>query len=93
MIPFGDDNPTEHLPILTLLLIFINVFIFFLLWFQPNYAAIVKQYGFIPAKYNFFNIITSMFLHGGLIHLVFNMWFLWLFGDNLEDKLGKFFIS
>jgi len=90
MIPFGDDNPTEHLPILTLLLIFINVFIFFLLWFQPNYAAIVKQYGFIPAKYNFFNIITSMFLHGGLIHLVFNMWFLWLFGDNLEDKLGKF---
>ncbi|MEM7825881.1 MAG: rhomboid family intramembrane serine protease [Candidatus Aenigmatarchaeota archaeon] len=53
------------------------------------------RYGFIPAKFSFFSlssiatIFTSMFLHGGIDHIFGNMWYLWIFGDNVEDKLGK----
>ena len=89
MFPYRDDNPSQHFPVITLGLIAINVGIFFYLVTQPYYESVVWQYGFIPNEWHPINFITAMFLHGGLLHLVFNMWYLWLFGDNLEDQLGK----
>ncbi|MED5316114.1 MAG: rhomboid family intramembrane serine protease [Candidatus Neomarinimicrobiota bacterium] len=56
--------------------------------------VIVFTFGFVPAEFNVITIITSMFIHGGLAHIVGNMWFLWLFGDNVESVLGhlKYFM-
>ncbi|MEC8914902.1 MAG: rhomboid family intramembrane serine protease [Candidatus Neomarinimicrobiota bacterium] len=56
--------------------------------------TIVFTFGFVPAEFNVITIITSMFIHGGLAHIVGNMWFLWLFGDNVESVLGhlKYFM-
>jgi len=50
--------------------------------------AFIAAYGLIPDQFHFFNVITSMFLHGGWMHVLGNMWFLWIFGDNIEDILG-----
>lgn len=89
MFPYRDDNPTSSIPIITPLLILINAAAFFYLGLRPDYARIVSEYGFIPAEFKLSTVFTSMFLHGSLFHLIFNMWYLWLFGDNLEDKFGK----
>lgn len=87
--PYTDDNPRERFPVVTVSLIIVNIFIFLLLGTRSDYAAIVKEHGFIPNNSSFLTLITSIFLHDGVFHLAFNMWFLWLFGDNLEDKFGR----
>jgi len=78
-------------PHLTLILISVNVVLFFISW--PNLENFIFKYGLIPQKIfqgeAFFTIFSSMFLHGGVGHLFGNMWFLWVFGDNLERRLGK----
>ena len=79
LLPYSDDNPRAHIPAIT----------FVSLGFRPDYQEIVNNYGFIPGDFSFFSLINSMFLHGDFMHLAFNMWFLWLYGDNIEDKLGK----
>jgi membrane associated rhomboid family serine protease len=95
MLPLRDENPTHSTPVLTILLIVANVLVYF---YQTSLdpAALqqfVMEYGVVPAVVghgeNLVSLVTSMFLHGGLLHLVGNMWFLWIFGDNVEDKLGK----
>src|ERR1044071_8635694 len=90
MFPYRDDNPTKGFPIFTLLLIAVNIGVMILLGFNPDYDLIVKKFGFLPSEPRPITYVTSMFLHGGLGHLVFNMWYLWLFGDNVEDALGRF---
>ncbi|NQS99464.1 MAG: rhomboid family intramembrane serine protease [Candidatus Omnitrophica bacterium] len=75
---------------MTIVLIAVNIAVFVFFAWQPDYQSIVEQYGFTPDNFKFSTLISSMFLHAGLAHLVFNMWFLWLFGDNLEDRFGKF---
>jgi membrane associated rhomboid family serine protease len=50
--------------------------------------AFLGQYGLVPVNFHFSNILTSMFLHAGWLHVLGNMWFLWIFGDNIEDILG-----
>jgi len=87
MLPYADDNPRKHFPFATILLICINAFVFFQLRLQGNYQDVVEQFGFTPAHFSWLTIVTSMFLHGNFFHLLFNMWFLWIFGDNLEDVL------
>lgn len=87
--PYRDDNPRNTFPLMTLLLIAVNTIIFFLTHTSPHFKLIVYTYGFIPNNFSFVTIFTSMFLHQDLFHLISNMWFLWLFGDNVEDKLGK----
>lgn len=87
--PYRDDNPKERFPLVTIILIAVNVAIFVIFAWQPNYQSIVEQYGFTPNNFKLSTLISSMFLHGGVLHLVFNMWYLWLFGDNLEDRFGK----
>lgn len=94
MFPLYDESaPTLKTPYLTIFLIFLNVFIFGLTFFSESFNEIVFRYGLIPEKIldgeNLKTLVTSMFLHGGFLHLIGNMWFLWIFGDNIENKLGK----
>ena len=103
MIPLRDNVPRTKWPGVTLALIVINSLVFFqevaLGPIQRN--ALIETYALIPARTAaflsgvpipasraLFPFFTSMFLHGGWMHLIGNMWFLWIFGDNVEDRLG-----
>jgi len=96
MFPIRDHNPSERLPVVTWTLIAANVAIF--LACLPLYgderalAMLYWEWGLVPAKLSsgtgYHGVITSMFLHAGFLHLGGNMLFLWIFGDNLEDRLG-----
>ena len=99
MIPFKDDNPTTIFPIVTIGLIAVNTIIFILQIFYPSDPRqIVFAYGAIPNYLLTFKavqpihpaltVFTSMFMHGGFFHLAGNMLYLWIFGNNIEDKLG-----
>jgi len=99
MIPFKDDNPTAIFPFVTICLIGINTIVFMLQVVYPaDPRQIVFTYGAIPNFLLTFKtvqpihpvltIFTSMFMHGGLFHLAGNMLYLWIFGNNIEDRLG-----
>jgi len=93
MFPLYDETRQykHKTPIITIGLIFLNVLIF--LFTLSDLETAVEIFGMVPqdilAGKNFQTIFTSMFLHGGFAHLICNMWFLWIFGDNLESTLGK----
>ncbi|MEM6825843.1 MAG: rhomboid family intramembrane serine protease [Pseudomonadota bacterium] len=94
MFPLRDHNPSNQTPYVTYALIVINVVIFVAYWplfSDPGaLSAFYSRWGLVPqsAMANPFGFLTSMFLHGGLMHLGGNMLFLWIFGDNLEDEMG-----
>lgn len=91
IFPYRDDNPSRTFPLFTIGLIGINVGVFLRTWSPELLHPVVANYGYIPGEifHKPYTLITSTFLHAGLIHLISNMWFLWLFGDNVEDSLGK----
>ncbi len=94
MIPLRDHNPSGTFPFITYLIISANIFIFTLnfLMTDRELERFIYQYALIPALVTqgqmLYTFITSLFLHGGIGHIVGNMLFLNIFGDNLEDKLG-----
>jgi membrane associated rhomboid family serine protease len=93
LLPIGDDNTQRiSFPTITLLLIAANVVVF-LLEMQGGEAFVYKYsivpYAFLHGEQPITNAITSMFLHGGWAHLLGNMLYLYVFGDNVEDNLGK----
>jgi membrane associated rhomboid family serine protease len=102
MIPLRDDIPSYRKPVVTIGLIVANVVVFFLeLSSKGGFENFILQYGAIPSevtsgieltsRFSFpipLTLFTSMFMHGGLFHLGGNMLYLWIFGDNMEDKLG-----
>lgn len=100
LIPLRDDNPSRRFPIVTLLLIGANAAVFlyevslgprFLEGFVMTYGAIPASFGHgghVPFPFPWITLFTSMFLHGGIMHLVGNMLYLWIFGDNIEDAMG-----
>lgn len=102
MIPFRDDNPTKRFPIVTVLLIAANlaVFVYQFTLSEAELARVVYRFGMVPRDLTALDpglipvfgtsLFTSMFLHGGVIHLLGNMWYLWIFGDNIEDRMGPF---
>jgi membrane associated rhomboid family serine protease len=105
MIPFKDENPTRHFPVVTICLIMANLAVFIFQVLSPaDSQRIAYAYGAIPYSLMTFEtvqplhplltVFTSMFMHGGLLHLGSNMLYLWIFGNNIEDKLGyvKFII-
>ena len=94
MLPIGDDNSTERsFPIITYALIAMNV-IFFLVELSGG-DAFINQWSFVPTRFlanpsgDLITIFTSMFMHAGWLHLGGNMLYLWIFGDNVEDRFGK----
>jgi membrane associated rhomboid family serine protease len=103
-IPLRDENPTRRVPFITLSLIGLNVVIFFSQALSPQgLAHYVQRMGVIPYEITHFQtlaegirlsppltLFAAMFLHGGLFHLLGNMLFLWIFGNNVEDYLGHF---
>ena len=95
MFPLGDDNSMRRsTPYVTYTLIIINVLVF-LLELQ-NGDAFIRQWAFVPGRFsgdptgNIPTIFTAMFMHGGWLHLGGNMLYLWIFGDNVEDRFGHF---
>ena len=97
--PYKDDNPRVLFPFVTFGIIILNVLIFLgQFWISGNDPGIGKSlvymFGFVPAEFNPLTIFTSMFMHGGFAHIIGNMWFLYIFGDNVESILGhvKYFI-
>jgi len=90
MFPIRDTQPSYSKPVVTICLIVVNVLIFLyeaaLDPFSQN--AFIATFGLVPDNFHWANVLTSMFLHGGWLHVLSNMWFLWIFGDNIEDILG-----
>jgi len=97
MFPIRDHNPSSRTPWVTWGLIAVNIVVFALyvplLEDQRALAALFSTWGLVPGRVasggSPLPLVTSMFLHGGFLHLVGNMLFLWIFGDNLEDMMGK----
>ncbi|RLF14758.1 MAG: rhomboid family intramembrane serine protease [Thermoprotei archaeon] len=94
-IPVGTEGTRRRMPIITITIIAINVAIFLITYSQGPFAfeAIIEKYGLIPAKIlrgeALYTLITSMFLHGGLMHLIGNMLYLYVFGPGVELRLGR----
>jgi membrane associated rhomboid family serine protease len=90
MFPLSDVIPSRTFPIATITLIVINalVFLYEATLPDPLLRRFVAQYGLIPAYFSWGAVLTSMFLHGGWLHVIGNMLYLWIFGDNVEDRLG-----
>ena len=104
MIPIRDTTPSGNYPVVNTLLIATNVLLFFVQMMQgPRQEQFIFTYGLIPARYSVPEIsahftsfqqvlalVSFMFLHGGVWHLLGNMWSLYIFGDNVENRLGPF---
>jgi membrane associated rhomboid family serine protease len=120
MLPLKDDVPTRSFPLVTVVLIAINLVVYayeFFLWFEPVaagrpplgerlYQQFVFEFGLIPCRVGdicpprldavvagapppLTTVFTSMFVHGGLFHVGGNMLYLWIFGNNVEDSMGR----
>jgi len=102
MLPLRDDIPSRTFPAATITIILLNVVVFFYeLMLGSQLEYVLLDWAVVPLRYTDpdisrqFNIVeqarpflSSMFLHGGWLHLIGNMWILWIFGDNVEDRLG-----
>ena len=103
MIPLKDENPSTTVPIINILLIITNgcIFVYQIYFASRDAQDLFLRLGFIPFEVSHFvdispenlvpipfTILTAMFIHGGWLHLLSNMLYLWIFGDNVEDRLG-----
>ncbi len=104
MIPYRDTIPCLNTPWVTWSLIVLNFGIFVMVWLLPEKPLmhLFYFYGLVPARYvssewaawaglptgDYAPFVTHMFLHGNWLHVIFNMWMLWIFGDNVEDRMG-----
>jgi len=103
MLPIRDDIPSSRFPAVTVGIIAVNVLVFLQeLKLGSRLDDMLVEFAIIPARYTVpdvarlfslpqqvFALFSSMFLHGGWLHLLGNMWTLWIFGDNVEDRLGR----
>jgi membrane associated rhomboid family serine protease len=90
MFPIRDSEPSYSKPVVTMFIIAVNLLVFLFEASLDPYTlnAFIAHYGLIPAEFHASAIFTSMFVHGGWLHVLGNMWFLWIFGNNIEDILG-----
>jgi membrane associated rhomboid family serine protease len=93
MFPIGDDDSSRRtFPLVTFVLIALN-FLFFFVELSGG-DAFIEQWAFVPRRFlanpggDFLTLFTSMFMHAGWVHLLGNMLYLWIFGDNVEDRFG-----
>src|SRR5437867_13452427 len=89
MIPIRDVIPSRTTPFMTVSLIVVHGLVFL---YEFSLGERVEQFvlyfGLVPAAFSFVTVFTSMFLHGGFLHFAGNMLYLWIFGDNVEDRMG-----
>ena len=106
MIPIRDTIPCNNRPYVTWTLMAVNIVIFLLMQVMPEQTTqtFLYLYGMVPARYSYpewalqvglpddhyFSFISSMFIHGGWLHIIMNMLFMWIFADNIEDRMGPF---
>src|SRR5215475_4344218 len=90
MIPLRDVIPSRTTPYITITIIVLNslAWLFELSLPHEDLNEFLTIYGVVPAYFSWPTLITSMFLHGSWSHVLGNMWYLWIFGDNVEDRLG-----
>jgi membrane associated rhomboid family serine protease len=90
MIPLRDVIPSRTTPYITVTIIVLNAIAWFfeLSMGERQLTEFLFVYGVVPAAFSWPTLITSMFLHGSWSHVIGNMWYLWIFGDNVEDRLG-----
>src|SRR5882762_333434 len=104
MFPIQDSVPTRSVPVVTRALVLINVLVFFFELMLPRQGLeqLFYLFGLVPARFthpdwaayvgfpvdSYWPILTHQFLHGGWLHIIANMWTLWIFGDNVEDRMG-----
>jgi membrane associated rhomboid family serine protease len=90
MIPLRDVIPSRTAPLVTVSIIALNTlaFLFELSLSREELSDFLVQFGVVPAYFSTFTLFSSMFLHGGWSHFIGNMWYLWIFGDNVEDRMG-----
>jgi len=98
VLPVGDYNPRRRIPITNYLLLAANVLIFFSVYSDTRFREAIWTFGLIPADFQQdpwwatfhagWKLLTPIFLHGSIAHLLGNMLFLWIAGDNVEDKMG-----
>jgi membrane associated rhomboid family serine protease len=90
MFPIRDTQPSYSRPVVTIVIIVVNILVFLFEASLDDFARneFIGVFGLVPDNFHFLNVFTSMFLHGGWLHVLGNMWFLWIFGDNIEDVLG-----
>jgi membrane associated rhomboid family serine protease len=94
MIPLKDINPSRSFPIVNLAIILIcsAVWLYEVSLEEYEFNDFIYNFGLVPVEVfsKPYQLFTHMFLHGSWLHIIGNMWFLWVFGDNVEDRLGKF---
>lgn len=90
MIPLRDVIPSRTTPYITITIILINAlsWLFEISLSEEALNEFLTVYGVVPAYFSTPTLMTSMFLHGSWMHVIGNMWYLWIFGDNVEDRLG-----
>jgi membrane associated rhomboid family serine protease len=90
VIPLRDVVPSRTTPYVTIGLIVVNalVFLYEMSLGEPDVEEFILYFGLVPAAFSWVTVLTSMFLHGGFLHFGGNMLFLWIFGDNVEDRMG-----
>jgi membrane associated rhomboid family serine protease len=90
MIPLRDVIPSRTVPFVTVTLILVNAaaWVLELSMSQRGLDHFIRLYGVVPGAFRPVTLLTSMFLHGGWLHVIGNMWWLWIFGDNVEDEFG-----
>jgi len=95
MLPIGDDNSSRRtVPLVTYVLVALNVLFFFVELSGGD--AFIEKWAFVPSRFlanpagDFLTLFTAMFMHAGWLHLGSNMLYLWIFGDNVEDRFGHF---
>jgi membrane associated rhomboid family serine protease len=90
MIPLRDVIPSRTTPYVTVSIIVLNLaaWLFELSLPRDVLPVFLQVYGVVPATFHVVTLFTSMFLHGGWMHVIGNMWYLWIFGDNVEDRVG-----
>jgi membrane associated rhomboid family serine protease len=90
MIPLRDVIPSRSTPFITLTIIVLNsvAWLYELMLSGDELPAFLQLYGVVPADFSAPTLVSSMFLHGSWMHVIGNMWYLWIFGDNIEDRLG-----
>ena len=95
MFPIKDENSSSTAPAVNISLVLVNIAIFFCFFFYSvDYRTVIMNYGMVPMYIlrgeRLYTLFTSLFLHGGFIHLFGNMMYLYIFGDNVEDAFGHF---